>query len=175
MARIGPSEREARRWEGWDDRTDHRPAVRAARSELADTLVARSAFLPEDDAALVRAVYRDGLEVKVAAALIRRPVSSVSHRLRRLVARMSSPRFAWCLRQLERQASGRAAPHEAWNADRQRVATLCLLQGRTLRDTARRTALSVHHVRRHLAALEALFLEHPGTPALPIVDLRRSS
>ncbi|MDX2016146.1 MAG: hypothetical protein SFY95_00740 [Planctomycetota bacterium] len=147
----------------------------AARTELAARLTARARFLPEDDAALVLAVYRDGLLVKQAAAMIRRPASSTAHRVRRLVARLASPEFAWCLRQLERQAAGLAPPALAWTIERQRVATLVMLHGHSLRETARRLALSVHHVRKHVIALRALFETHDAPEALETPDLRRSA
>lgn len=148
---------------------------RAERAELAQALIARAKFLPEDDAALILAVYRDGVMLKQIAAMMRRPASSVGHRVRMLVARLSSPRFGWCVRQLERQASRLAPPTESWCLDRQRVATLRILHGRPLREIARRAGLSVHHVRRHLAAIDAIYHARSEPERLPRPDLRRSA
>jgi hypothetical protein len=152
-----------------------RAGQRAARAELAEALTARAKFLPDDDAAIVLAIFRDGLRITQVAAMLRRPPTSLGYRVRTIVARMSSPRFAWCLRQIERQASGLAPPSDAWSIERQRVASLRLLHGRGLRDVARRTGLSVHHVRKHLVAIEALFQDRTQPAPLPAADLRRSA
>lgn len=136
---------------------------RRDRRDYARTLLDRAAWLPAGDRELVEAVFGEGLSV---IAYLRRcrdrglePAStrgapaggSVSarmarRRLRRLVERVLSPRFAFVV--THRTSLG---------ATRRRVAMACIVQGRSLREAAGMLGLSLHAVRRHIDAVEALF------------------
>jgi ABC-type lipoprotein export system ATPase subunit len=67
-------------------------------------------------------------------------------RLRRLIERALSPRFAFVV-----------AHRASLGATRRRVAMACIVQGRSLREASGMLGLSLHAVRRHIDAVEALF------------------
>ncbi len=117
-------------------------------------LVRRAAWLTPEDRELVTSVFGEGLSV---AAYTRRrrehdPVAPVSvrtarRRLRRLVTRLLSPRFAFVI---ENRGD--------WPATRRRAAMACVVQGLSLREAASKMGVSLHAVRRHMDAVEALYL-----------------
>lgn len=118
---------------------------RRRRSDLAELIVDRSAWLMPEDRALVCAVYRDGLTAAEVAKLRGEPARHVRRRLRRLVLRVLSKRYEFVMRR-----------REQWPPTRRRVATVCVLQGRTMRETASHLRLSLHTVRGQMAAVAAL-------------------
>ena len=136
-ARIDPSA-------AWDLR-------RKRRRELVERLVERAELVGPPDRALVLAYYRDGQSAADIARLAGEPVRSLRRRLRRVVQRMLSPRFEFV-----------AAHRHTWTPTRRRVAGACVLEGRTLRDTAERLGLSLHCVRRHHDAIQAMFEAEAG-------------
>lgn len=113
--------------------------------DLIDTVLARAALLPEPDAALLRAVYDRGLSVANLALTTHADVRALRKRVRVLVARVMDPSFLHVARH---------AP--SWPEVRRQVATLCLLQGLTVREAAARLSVSCHTVRRNLDAVRAL-------------------
>lgn len=125
-------------------RQDHR--------RFAEFLVNRAALLLPTDKALILAVYRDNLAASDVAALLGSPHTprSVRRRLRALLVRMLSRRFDYVL-----QAS------DDWPRTRKLVARCCILQGRTLRNTADHLRISLHTVRREMAIIDALAGEAP--------------
>ena len=125
-------------------------------------LVARARFLLPEDAALVQAVYGEGLSVTAIATNLPKRASddhaaedypptcapsprSVRRRLQRLVTRITSARFLTALDLLD-----------AMPPTRRRVARACVLQGMTMRQAAARLGLSYHSIRRHMDAVSAL-------------------
>lgn len=127
------------------------PAVEAdlrrrRQRDMVEHLLDRAACLPPDDLALLRAVYADGRTAVELAALMRCDARALRRRIRRLVERLLSPRFLFVLRH-----------RDGWSATRKRVATACVLHGRSLREAAAELRLSLHTVRRHLDAVNALF------------------
>ncbi|USN99697.1 MAG: hypothetical protein H6810_03290 [Phycisphaeraceae bacterium] len=77
-------------------------------------------------------------------------------RLRRLVTRVLSPRFAFVI-----------ASRRAWAPTRRRVAMACVVQGLSMREAGAALGLSLHSVRRQMDAVEALYLaslERARTP-----------
>lgn len=147
---------------------DPRPVGgRASRRSYAELLVERSAWLPPIDRALVEAVFGEGLSV---AAYVRRSVDrgtpvvpaagdpdavgaeslcrSARRRLQRIVQRLTSDRFAFVV-----------ARRNTWSATRRRVAMACGVHGLSLREAARHLGVSLHTVRRHMQAVDALALE----------------
>lgn len=121
--------------------------------EGVDRLLTRVEFLPEHERALIEAVYRNGTPV-VRLARLSVPTSK-PRRLRRsvrlIVERMLSDRFVSMARCVSRGAVGR------WPRTRRRVGELLYLQGKTLRQAAVELGLSVHVVRNHRGAIEAIF------------------
>lgn len=133
---------------------------RRSRREYAAMLVERAAWITPDDRELVEAVFGEGLSV-VAYTRRRRetdPVSPVSvrsarRRLRKVITRLLSPRFAFVINN-----------RSDWSASRRRVAMACVVRGLSLREAARKMGMSLHAVRRHMDAVEALYLASPEKP-----------
>ncbi len=122
--------------------------------QAAQTLAERACLLPPDDRALIEAVFRDGHPVAHLAALIAGQADNAERaahartlrrRIRRLTARLLSREYAFVAEQLP-----------DWSPTRRRVATACILHGRSIRDAAAELRLSLHTVRRHRAAIAEL-------------------
>lgn len=119
--------------------------------QAAQTLAERACLLPPDDRALIEAVFRDGHAVAHLAALIAGQADraararTLRRRIRRLTARLLSREYAFVAEQLP-----------DWSPTRRRVATACILHGRSIRDAAAELRLSLHTVRRHRAAIAEL-------------------
>lgn len=147
-----------------------KPGTRRSRSDrrYAEMLVERAAWIPTVDRALIEAVYGEGLSV---VGYVRRcldrgvvPVEravfgggagradldawsrAARRRLRRVVARLGSDRFAFVI-----------ARRNTWATSRRRVAMACVLHGNSLRQASRDLGLSLHTVRRHMEAVDAMF------------------
>lgn len=123
---------------------------RLGRRDAAEVIVERAKHLLPADAALVRAVYADGVPVSRLAALSDAQAGAAAaralrRRLRRLLARMLSERFVGVLRR-----------QEEWGVTRRRVAAACVLQGLTMRQAAAALGVSYHAVRRHMDAVGAI-------------------
>jgi DNA-binding CsgD family transcriptional regulator len=136
------------------DETDLR---RHHRRDMVATLVdrAQAAKLPPEDMALLRAAYGDGRTAVELAHLLagasrtprgRDDARSIRRRIRRLAQRIMSPRFVFVMRH-----------RDTWPATRRRVAELCILQGHSLRDASKELGITLHTVRRHHEAIQALF------------------
>ncbi len=119
---------------------------RKRRREVVERVVERAELLSPSDRALVLAYYRDGQRASDIARLAGEPVRALRRRLRRVVERVLSPRFEFV-----------ASRRLTWTPTRRRVACACVLEGYTLRETSRRLALSLHSVRRHHDAVQAMF------------------
>lgn len=104
--------------------------------------------LPEADAALLRAYYADGRPAAELASLGALPDDprQVRARIRRLTTRVLSPLFAFVV-----------AHRRAWPPTRRRVASLCFIDGRSLRQVAAALRLSLHAVRAHRRAVVELY------------------
>jgi len=112
---------------------------------VTDRLLMRGEWLDPPDRAIIEAIYREGITTAELARRLGADVRVLRRRRRRLVARMLCPLFAFV-----------ALNRDAWGPTRRRVATACVLQGRSLRQATRSLGLSLHTVRRHLAAVEAM-------------------
>jgi DNA-directed RNA polymerase specialized sigma24 family protein len=106
--------------------------------------------LPQADRVLLKAVFGDGRSTAEVARMRGVSPRTVAHQVRRLSRRVLSPEFAFVV-----------AKRRAWSRSRARVATLCFIQGCSIRDAARKTRLSFHAVRRHHDAVLALM--SPGS------------
>lgn len=123
------------------------------RRALAEVLVDRARHLPTEDAALVLAVYRDGMRLADIAALGPTGLDpagvSVPHlrrRLRRLTRRCIDPLFAYVVVH---------AP--TLSPTMRRVATACVLHGMSVRRASIVLNLTHHAVRQHRESLQAIF------------------
>lgn len=113
--------------------------------ELAERLVELAAHTNPEDRALIEAVYRDGVTAARLATLSGRTPRAVRQRIRTIVTRLLSPRFAYVL-----------AHGDAWPTRRRRIADACVLKGLSIREAAEALGLSVHAVRRQLDLINAL-------------------
>ena len=127
---------------------------RRRRRELAEVIVEHAQFALPADRALIESIYRDGLTAQHVAALNASSPRAVRRRIRQVVERLLSPRFAFVL--LHR---------EQWPTVRRRVAVACVLQGRTMRETARHLRISLHAVRKEMGIIQALCEAHCRQPA----------
>jgi len=114
----------------------------------AEIIAARAEHILPEDRDLIRAVFADGMPVSTLARLTGVDPRGLRRRVRALARRVLSDRFVFVLRS-----------RSGWPATRRRVATACVLQGRSLRATARHLRLTLHAVRRHMDAVNALYDE----------------
>lgn len=119
---------------------------RRRRRELCDQVLARAAWLEPSDRALLEAVYRDGRSAVELAQLTGDNPRTLRRRIRRLVRRVLGPEFAFV-----------AGRRERWTSSRRRVAEACILHGQSMRTAASELGVSLHTVRRHLAAIRAQY------------------
>lgn len=128
-----------------------RPDIDLRRREFRDlkeTISRRAEFALPEDRALVFAAYREGLSAPEIARLRKQSVYAVRRRLRQVAANLLSPQFAFVMRE-----------RKNWPARRRRIATACILQGRSFRETSRHLKVTMHAVRTEIAVLNALFAE----------------
>jgi len=124
---------------------------RGFRRDLAETLVERAAHLPAHDRMLVEAVFREGRSISELSRLWGDPPPrgrsprSLRRRLRKLVERLLSPGYVVVAQHLGR-----------WSPGRRRVATACVLHGKSLREAAESLGMTLHSVRRHFEAVNAV-------------------
>lgn len=118
---------------------------RKRQRDTADTILARADFLPPPDRTLILAVYEDSRPVADLARMMGQDPRALRRRIRRLVQRMVSPRYAFV-----------AARRDQWSSTRRRVATACVLHGLSLRAAADQLGLSHYTVRRHCQIIDAL-------------------
>ncbi len=130
------------------DRLVRSPGVdlrrRSVRDE-AETLVARAAWALPEDRRLIEAVYREGMSARAVAELRGETAAMVRRRLRRVVVRLLSEKFVFVLRE-----------RDGWPKERRRVATACVLQGRSMRDAAKHLQVSFHEVRKQMHVVDAM-------------------
>jgi len=112
---------------------------------LIERVVERAALLPDDDRALLLAVYRDATPARTIAALRGVDPRRIRRRVRALVQRVLSPSFEFVL-----------AHAGEWPRTRKRVAVAIVIEGRSLREAAERLGVTIHTVRRHIEAIRLL-------------------
>lgn len=125
-------------------------AIRAARlieasSDRARQLAECAPYLSLSDAALMRSVFADGKSVKQVSELLGKAPRSLQRRVARLSRRCLSPEFAFVALNVGRFETRLA-----------RVATLCVLHGRSVRSVAEELELSQHLVRTLRASVLAM-------------------
>lgn|GEM_PF-1154446 len=142
-----------RRTDGKTIRTPHPDLAADLRRkrgrELADFVLACADWATPEDRQLLKAVYADNMNAVQIARLSGSAPRAVRRRVRKIIQRFLDPRFAYVMQH-----------RHLWNTTRRRVATACVLQGRTLRGAARHLDSSLHTVRKEMHAVEALFQAH---------------
>lgn len=139
------------------------PAIPRSRPPHAPTQVARVArlahWLEPPDRGLIQSVYRDGVSIESAAAVLGMTPASTRRRVHRLWLRLIDPEFAWVVERMH-----------GWDPTRRAIALACLVHGLSLRHTAARLGLTMHIVRSHVAAVHAAYeLESPRMQSRSLV------
>lgn len=116
--------------------------------ELAETIVARAEWLLPPDRDLMLAVFARGLTSAQAASLLGITTRSARRRVHALATRALSKEFETVVRE-----------RGSWPPTRRRVATACVLEGRTLRQAAAHLRLTLHAVRTQMDIVRALLDE----------------
>ncbi|MEX0652662.1 MAG: hypothetical protein WD534_03565 [Phycisphaeraceae bacterium] len=117
----------------------------ASRRDAADRVLERAVHLAPADRLLLEQVYRHGLSAAEVARLTRQPTRTLQRRVQRLLTHLADPLFAYVAARLE------LLPPETHP-----VAQYAILQGHSLRRTARLTGQSLHRVRQHLDTIRTL-------------------
>lgn len=117
----------------------------------ADQVVRLAHWLEPAERGLIQSVYRDGVSIESAAAMIGMTPASTRRRVHRLWLRLTDPEFAWVVERIH-----------GWEPTRRAVALACLVHGLSLRHASARLGLTMHIVRSHAAAVHAAYeLETP--------------
>lgn len=141
-----------------------RPPQRS-RPRLEPQVLARARWLPPADTALLEAYYADGLTIRRIAEMLDDSPRAVSRRLRILVERIHCPRFLAVARAAHpdpelRRLFGEPDPN-LWTPTRKRVADAIYIRGLNMRVASRHLHLSLHTVRRHIDAINAIVNASP--------------
>ncbi|HLO41797.1 MAG TPA: hypothetical protein VK176_12300 [Phycisphaerales bacterium] len=146
---------------------------RKHRRELTELILGRAVWLEPHDRVLIESVYRHGQTATQIAMLVDEDARKIRRRIRGLVKRVLSDDFVRTVRRLtrsfanEQREAGKASRRgSAWNEVRRKVAEECVINGRSLREAARALNLSLHTVRMHHAAVQAV-LEADGNGRCP--------
>lgn len=102
-------------------------------ADLADL----ACHLDPSDRALINAIYRHGMSAAEFARAVHMTPANIRNRVRRIVRRMISAPFRYVL-----------AHRSGWPHAMRRVAEAIFLEGRTQREAAAATGVSLHHVRQ---------------------------
>ncbi|GAB4520266.1 MAG: hypothetical protein Tsb0013_23890 [Phycisphaerales bacterium] len=125
---------------------------RSLHREHAERIVAHAVALPPQDRAMVESVYEQGLTVARLAGLRGECPRALRRRLRSVIARVLSPRYAFVL-----------GHRHTWTPARRKIATAVVLHGRSMRAAASALGYSFHTVRKEMQLVDALFEAAVGT------------
>ncbi len=114
--------------------------------DVTDRLLRRANYLKQEDRILLRNIYEHGLTQLEIASLMGLHPQTVSRRARRLCKHVNSQIFSFVL-----------INRSNWSAERRRVAELYFLQKYPIRETVRMSGVSMHHVRKHIQAINETF------------------
>lgn len=122
-----------------------RSARQDARRLAGEALLARAAYLPPADQALVRLIYERGGKLAEAAAMLGRSRQQVGRLLQRLVRRLGDPQSHFILQHLDQ-----------WDARTRAIALAIWLHRRSARNVADQLGLSLHAVRQQIQAIRIM-------------------
>ncbi len=114
--------------------------------EEVEAVLALAEHVSPEERSLLRAVFESGLPVGEMARVRGCSARTLRREVRALVRRVMDPRFVFVL-----------SRRDLWGPSRRRVASACVVQGLTMREAAQVAGMSLHAVRRHMGAVEALF------------------
>ena len=112
---------------------------------IARKIAQRAHWLDREDRELALAYFDRGMSAASIGALIGQNPRFVRKRLKHIVNRLADPRSAYVV-----------ANRNAWTASRRAVAEELFLHGHSKRDVSQRLGLSLHNVRKHRDAIEAM-------------------
>ncbi len=112
---------------------------------LVECILARAAELMPDDRAVLTEVLGTQRSVAAVARRQNRCAMTLRRRVKLLIRHVLSPRFVFVLQE-----------RPNWPARRRAVATLCVLQMRSMREATRRLGLTHYQVRHEFWAIDAL-------------------
>lgn len=118
---------------------------RTAHRDYAEHVVARAQALPREERAILESVFGDGLTIARLAALRGVSPRPLRRKIRLLLGRVLSDRFAFVLRE-----------SPAWPDRRRRIATAVYVHGLSMRDAAEGLGTTLHTVRTELQKIDAL-------------------
>ncbi len=118
---------------------------RAAHRDRVEQLLDDAGHFTRTDRVLIEQVYRHHVTYKEVAVLLGMSVRAVQVRLNALLNRTRQPLFRFVVDR-----------HELLPRELRAVSRRAVLEGRSLRETARLTGLSLHHVRQRRQALRVL-------------------
>ena len=135
---------------------DHHIKHRAEEAQAAAALLKRqgihtqrlldlSQHLPEEDRALIKAIYERGMKPNDFARAIKISPRSMRYRLQSLMLRMRSPLYQYVIKHTG-----------GWSQRRQTIANHVVLRGQSQRKTAQCLSLSVHRIRQELSRIRIL-------------------
>lgn len=140
-------------------------------AEAADRVIHRAEWLGPADRALVLAVFRDGMTVTALARANDACPRTLRRRLHAAVSRINDDRAAFVVAQTTAMpaVSGTPSP-PAITGVRARIARSIYLHGCTMRALADTLDLSLHTVRAHRQAVDALYdaWKHQGAAVTTI-------
>lgn len=119
---------------------------RKRQRDMADSILSRAEYLARPDRTLILAVYEDNRRISDLARMMDHHPRTLRRRIRRLIERMMSPKFAFV-----------ASRRDQWSATQRRVATACVLQGLSIRAASEQLKLSHYTVRKHCDIVQTLF------------------
>ena len=128
-------------------------APRLDRRDEVEQILLLAEYLPQDDRELIEAVYLHGRSTAAIARLARISQRTVQRRVQRTLKRMKDRRFAFVA------LRGQQLP-----TDLRGVARRLILEGRTLRDTARTCRKTLHQIREMRIQLLATIDAHIADP-----------
>lgn len=113
--------------------------------QLATTVVARAEHLPEDEAAILRAIYERGMKSTALASAMGCHPRTLRHRIQALVRRVVAPTFAYVV-----------VHRDHWPDRTRHLATELFLRGRPMRHIADECGTRYHTVRRQRDAIASM-------------------
>lgn len=115
---------------------------------VVEAILTLARHAPARERGIIAAIFEDGRSLNEIALASGEHPRVIARRYRRAIARIIEPRYAFV-----------AGARDTWPDRRRLVATLYFLCGHTIRDIARRLALTEHAVRREIAVVDVLFDE----------------
>jgi transposase len=138
MRQIGSGD-----WIGHDENGIDLRRKRSA--DLARRMTRRAEWLEPGEREITLAFFDRGLNAAQIGMMIREEPRIVRKRLRQIISRLEDPRCAYVV-----------AHRNAWTARRRAIAEDLFIRGRSMREISKERGLSLHAVRKHRDAIDAM-------------------